>query len=261
MNRCCGTSCFAGDAHFVRFHELPAPASIVLCSTLLCAPSEAASYYTKGEMLSNVVSEDCGMTQNQLNYTSCYSRDGGSAFGVWDKSNKGDDIVNCSFLTICHCSGKCAVDNYRKKRTTTISFSNCYNNSVTSAVIYGHNSGVNLESCIFFGNQQDMGYYSIGTTCVVMSCVFDGPSPSAKYFSGTYNYRNLITASIDIPRFENEQCALVPQPVLSASQSNQFDSSSSLPLASKRNGTKSRNRFLLSPRQSVLPFFRPNISD
>jgi hypothetical protein len=187
-------------------------------------------------MLSNVVSEDCGLTQNEVNATRCYSRDGGSAFAVYDTSTSyATEIVITSFLTIVDCSGNAAVYNYRKKPSgstilyTSISFSNFYNNSVTSGVVYGNTQGVNLTSCVFFGNQKDVGFSSVGSKCVINKCVFSKALPSSSHFSGANNIPNSITASISIQQFDNENCVLVIQPTASATQSNQFDSSNGPP--------------------------------
>jgi hypothetical protein len=113
----------------------------------------------------------------RLNFTACRAGNTGSAFKVETESAR----LSVEYLLLLHLTGDTGIDSYCKT-LPTVNHCNIYENSVNAewGVLYCHKYGMNVESCIFFGNSRDIRMKETPSSedrFRLRNCVFSGAFP------------------------------------------------------------------------------------
>jgi hypothetical protein len=145
------------------------------------------------------------VTLDSVNFTACFAAIQGSALDV------PDSLAECTavHLTLVGLTGESGIDSF-SSTVISVSYSNFYDNNVGSVLFLGQ-SGISVESCIFSGNDEDVGIHSnanANAQFTFANCVFSVsfPSFSNRMSFVTNNIERSATASWAIAHLDTFLC-------------------------------------------------------
>jgi hypothetical protein len=201
---CCSRECSADMAGAFTYFEDADPSSLS-DSSVVSARTEYDDDEGDG---TSYAASGMAVSFTRLNYTSCYAWNSGSAFKV--KSSGA--TWEASELTFLALTGDTCVDTY-SLTLPSISRSNFYNNAISAdwGVLYGHDYGMSVDSCIFSMNTRDIRLNPEDSPLKLFqlkNCVFSGRLPPETWWFTDLggNSAESTTASFPISHFDTHYC-------------------------------------------------------
>jgi len=142
------------------------------------------------------------VTFKNMNFTSCRCGQEGSAISVLLPGS----TFSCAYITFLNDSGVSVVDSYQKG-LPLVQFCSVLDNPASGGAIFGNSYGMDLQNCVFQGNNKDLGMYSVSSQFQLTNCIFGEAFPSSSWVtivSGCAS--NTVTASIQMAHFHTAFC-------------------------------------------------------
>jgi hypothetical protein len=204
IDRCCGHQCQSNFGQFLLLSN--SSGSIVFnTSTMLECSYNNGFDSSQGCVIVDNEPGPSPIILSLLNFTQCWSHDGGSAVSVW-----GTSPIQCSFLTVVSCTEITVIDP-QGSTTSTVVTCNFYENSLSwsqAGVLHVRNGAIlQVTRCIFSGNSLDFSQGGSGSI-VVTDCVFSRTNRSGGFL--TVQSNNLWGTSTPSHAFAQRNTPLCP---------------------------------------------------